>query len=537
MDSSMGKMCLGKDIIEISSDRNEGSGDWDSPECKDTTGSGGKKKPDALVFYKMDTEEESDRYIAQCFVNGLYAPDGEINLAKDDNLISNNYAVKLCLEYEVRNGKKLVKKELMVSLRGELYLVQFIINPEEDEFEPSLILVRSFLLSANAVANFGEGTITIQPDFDPFLLSSDEEGNLNPDDLEMLLDFDFDEVPQTKTDLPPMVCKMGKGSRNKKKVMENIMYFHNGAGPSSSSGRPLTQEKAENRALAHNISMRYEMLEEVRPVIETLAYHDKYRKMLDEIWADKVRLDEMIKPEEERAMIKVKGQMLKEKKDPGAFIFPIRLECLINENALADTRSDINTMPYRIYEQLGRDDIVQENRNITMINYTEAEVTGRLVNVLCQVGFTTLTAKAARSEKIRFAESDSDDEEDYVIKRNEMGTPIHNSRPIGYQNNTNPAENMNLSTLESVINPFRKISVWKKAISFLGSLPAILRDVKWRPEYKGCYSNPELATGQWKTKIHLTDPYGNVYMQAFVTKPTKRKLSKFHKLSNIMSPN
>ncbi|GKE56774.1 hypothetical protein Tco_1495959, partial [Tanacetum coccineum] len=135
-------------------------------------------------------------------------------------------------------------------------------------------------------------------------------------------------------------------------------------------GRPLTQEKAENRALAHNISMRYEMLEEVRLVIETLAYHDKYKKMLDEIWADKVQLDEMIKPEEERAMIKVKGQMLKEKKDPEAFIFPIR-----------------------IYEQLGRDDIVQENRNITMINYIEAEVTGRLVNVLCQVGFTTLTAK------------------------------------------------------------------------------------------------------------------------------------------------
>ncbi|GKD43642.1 hypothetical protein Tco_1268287 [Tanacetum coccineum] len=147
MDSSMGKMCLGKDIIEISSDRNEGSGDWDSPECKDTTGSGGKKKP----LSQMYTEEDSDRCIAQ---------------------------FKLCLEYEVRNGKRLVKKELMVSLRGELYLVQFIINPEEDEFEPNLILVRSFLLSANAVANFGEGTITIQPDFVPFLLSSDEEGNL-----------------------------------------------------------------------------------------------------------------------------------------------------------------------------------------------------------------------------------------------------------------------------------------------------------------------------------------------------------------------
>ncbi|GJW33720.1 hypothetical protein Tco_0053752, partial [Tanacetum coccineum] len=351
MDSSTGKMCLVKDVIEISSDRNEGSGDWDLPEYKDTTGSGGKKELEALVFHKMDTEEDSDRYIAQCFVNGLYASDAEINLEKNDNLISNDYA--------------------------EIYFVQFIINPEEDEFEPGLIFGRSFLRSANAIVNFGEGTITIQPDFDPFLLSSDEEGKPNLDDLETLLDFDFDEVPQTETDLPPMVCKMGKGSRNKKKVMENIMYFNNGVGPSSSIGIPLTQEEAEKRALAHNISMRYEILEEVRPVIETLAYNDKYKKLLDEIWADKVRLDGMIKPKEEKAMAKMKGQMLKEKKDPGAFIFPIRLEGRINENALADTGSDTNTMPYRIYEQLGRDDIMKEDKNITMINYTEAEVTSR----------------------------------------------------------------------------------------------------------------------------------------------------------------
>ncbi|GKC17617.1 ribonuclease H-like domain-containing protein [Tanacetum coccineum] len=469
----------------------------------------------------MYTEEDSDRYIAQCFVNGLFTSDGEINLEKNDNLISNDYAVKLCLEYEIRKGKKLVKKELMVLLRGKVYFVQFIINLEEDEFEPGLIFGRSFLHSANAVVNFREGTITIQPDFDPFILRSDKEGNPNLDNLEELLNFDIDEVPQIETDLPPLVCKMGKGSRNKKKILKNIMYF-NGAGPSSSIGTPLTQEEAERRALTHSISMRYEMLEEVRPVIETLAYSDKYRKLLDEIWADKVKLDRKIKPEEERAM--VKGHVLKEKKDPGAFLFPIRLEGRIHENALADTGSDTNTMPYRIYEQLGRDDIMKEDRNITMINYTEAEVTGRLVNVRCQVGFTTLSAKflildipvdrdapiivvrgfldtiggnidipnrifttfdrltrqtfrAARSEKIRIAEIDSDDEEDYMIKWNEMGTPIHNSRPIRYQNNTNPAENMTLSTLESVINPFRKISMWKKAVSFLGSLPAKLRDV------------------------------------------------------------
>ncbi|GKE08634.1 hypothetical protein Tco_1412185, partial [Tanacetum coccineum] len=172
----------------------------------------------------------------------------------------------------------LVKKELMVLLRGEIYFVQFIINPEEDKFEPGLIFRRSFLRSAKAIVNFGEGIITIQPGFDPFLLSSDEEGNPNLDNLETLLDFDFDEVPHTETDLPLMV--------------------------------------------------------------------------------DKVRLDGKIKPEEERAMVKLKGQMLKEKKDPGAFLFPIRLEGLINENDLADTGSDTNTMPYRIYEQLGGDDIM-----------------------------------------------------------------------------------------------------------------------------------------------------------------------------------
>ncbi|GKC94311.1 hypothetical protein Tco_1159753 [Tanacetum coccineum] len=329
MDSSMGKMCLGKDVIEISSDRNEGSGDWDSPEYKDTAGSGGKKEPEALVFHKMDTEEDSDR---------------------------------------------------------------------------------------------------------------DEEGKPNLDDLETLHDFNFDEVPQTETDLPSMVCKIGKGSRNKKKVMENIMYFNNDVGPSSSIGIRLTQEEAEKRALAHNISMR-------------------------------------------------------------------------------------------IYEQLGRDDIMKEDKNIIMINYTEAEVTVRLELFTTFDGCTRQTFRAAKSEKIRIAESDSDDEEDYVIKRNDMGIPIHNSRPIEYQNNINPAENMTLSTLESVINPFRKISVWKKAVSFLGSLPAKVRDVEWKPDYKLCYFNPELATRNWKTKIRLTDPYGNIYMQAFVTKPTKRKLSKYYKSS------
>nr|GEV16678.1 retrotransposon Orf1 [Tanacetum cinerariifolium] len=143
-------MCLGQDVIEISSDRNEGLGDWDSPEYKDTVGIRGKKEPKALVFQKMYSEEDSDQYIAE---------------------------FKLCLKYEVRKGKKPVKKKLIVSLRGDISFVQFIINPEEDEFEPGLIF------------------------------RSDEKGNPNLDDLEMLHNFDFDEITQIETDLSPMTSR------------------------------------------------------------------------------------------------------------------------------------------------------------------------------------------------------------------------------------------------------------------------------------------------------------------------------------------
>ncbi|GJR74678.1 hypothetical protein Tco_0087043 [Tanacetum coccineum] len=131
--SRLGKICLGEDVIIILSDKVEGSGDWNSPKFQDTANSGQKK---AMVFYQMDTEEVSDRFVAPCFVNGLEAYDCEINLGVVENMISNEYAIKLCLEHEFKRGNKVVKKELIVALRGEIYFVKFIINSEEDDVEP-----------------------------------------------------------------------------------------------------------------------------------------------------------------------------------------------------------------------------------------------------------------------------------------------------------------------------------------------------------------------------------------------------------------
>nr|GEV18167.1 reverse transcriptase domain-containing protein [Tanacetum cinerariifolium] len=179
------------------------------------------------------------------------------------------------------------------------------------------------------------------------LVAEEEKSN---DDWDHLLDFNIDDIPLL--------------------------------GTSSLAGGHLTQEEAAKEALAIKMSQKFSLLEEERPIIETIAYHDKFKKNLDEI----------VK-EEEEAVKRFKGEALKEKKDPGAFIFPIRLEGQVNENALADTGLDINTMPYRIYEQLGREDMKKVDRGITMINHTQAEAMGILINVLCQLGVTTLIAK------------------------------------------------------------------------------------------------------------------------------------------------
>ncbi|GKF89099.1 hypothetical protein Tco_0263062, partial [Tanacetum coccineum] len=61
--SSLGKICLGENVVEISSDKIEGSKGWDSPEYQDTANCGGKKETKAMVFHKMDTEEISDRFV------------------------------------------------------------------------------------------------------------------------------------------------------------------------------------------------------------------------------------------------------------------------------------------------------------------------------------------------------------------------------------------------------------------------------------------------------------------------------------------
>ncbi|GKF74949.1 hypothetical protein Tco_0224393 [Tanacetum coccineum] len=111
---------------------------------------------------------------------------------------------------------------------------------------------------------------------------------------------------------------------------------------------------------------------------------------------------------------------------------------------------------------------------------------------------------------MRNAESDSDVEEDFQIKRNKFGAPVYGPKPAPYLNCNDPDEQP--LAIQTVTNPFRKISVWKKAVSFLDLLPVSLKKVNWKPGYKGSYTKEEEAIGKWRTEIRLTDPYGNIHL-------------------------
>nr|GEV19722.1 hypothetical protein [Tanacetum cinerariifolium] len=309
----------------------------------------------------------------------------------------------------------------------------------EDDFEPGVILGRSFLRLAKGVVDLGNRVATIYPEPDPFENDSEKQEIAQTIEINYLISILM--MCKFGEELPPFVCKMWKSNRNKKREMENLNIFYQDVRPSSSAGE--------------------------RHVIETMAYHDKYKKILDEVWKDKAELDGKIVKEEEDAVKRIKGEALKKNDDPGAFIFPIILEGKVNENALADTGSDINTMPYRIYKTLGREEMKKIDRGFTMINHTQVEAMGKLSNVLCQVGVTTIIAKflildipidrdapivvgrgflytmssilntperlfstfdgvchqtfqAVRFDVLSTSESDSDDDEEYVIKRNKL---------------------------------------------------------------------------------------------------------------------
>nr|GEV50052.1 hypothetical protein [Tanacetum cinerariifolium] len=435
---------------------------------------------------KEQMEEEGERYFTPCYVGGLHAYDGEINLKYEKNLISNYFAVKLCLEYEEKYEEKLVKREVLVSLKREFYFVKVIVNPEEDDVEPSVILDRWFMRLTKGIAYFGNGIIKIHPELDPFLDNSEETKKFE-DDWDHLLDIDFGDMPEIdKVALPPF-------------------------------------KEAAREALAIDICKRFSILKEERPVIKTLAYSDKYKKILDRIVMDKLKVDGEIKKEEEEAIKQVKEEALKEKEDHEAFVIPIQLEAKSNLNALADTDSDINAEHVGVLKdvmyKVGDTTITAKFLILDMPIDKDAPILvgraflytcGSILNTRDRITSTFYGVyhqifRAAKTS-LNTKESDSDDEEDYGIQRNNFESPIYGPKPAKYLN-CNDLMDRALALLE-ILSPFRKIYVWKKAVGFLGSFPGPLQHMEWKPDYKENFGSDEVlfTSEAWKRAFDINEP-------------------------------
>lgn len=118
------------------------------------------------------------------------------------------------------------------------------------------------------------------------------------------------------------------------------------------------------------------ILNEKRPIIETLKILDKHKMLLDSVLIDRLKLDGEVTSEEEHELAKEvvkEHKVVKEGGDPGCFILPIRLEGKLTYNALVDTGSNINMMPYRIYELLERGKASPKIDKVKLLDHSNAE--------------------------------------------------------------------------------------------------------------------------------------------------------------------
>ncbi|GJT06396.1 retrotransposon ORF1 [Tanacetum coccineum] len=248
---------------------------------------------------------------------------------------------------------------------------------------------------------------------------------------------------------------------------------HSDEGPSLTVRRPLIQEGMDHEALKKDIYERVLILQDPRPIIETIKFIDQHKKLLDNV---------------------------KRKNNPEVFVLPIHLEAKVDSFALADTGSNINVLPYQLYTKLRREDAKPIAKKITMLNYSKAEPMGILRDVLCQIGVTTILAKSLildmpvdkdvpivmgrsflytcggiintikgttstfdgiyhqdfyiATVKSKEEEKYSEDGEEYYVKRDKNGKPFYGPTLMIYLNCDDPLDRP--LALQEALNPFKK---------------------------------------------------------------------------------
>ncbi|GKD29451.1 reverse transcriptase domain-containing protein [Tanacetum coccineum] len=159
--SSIEQFGLGSNEQSSLIDDTESMGDWDAPYQCNTAKGKEMIKTKEFIYYRMKTEGKSE----------------------------SNLAARLFLKLKDKRRDKVVVRKLLVIIKGEVYHVKFIVNPNEGDSTPGIVLGMSFLKTSRGIIDLGKGVMTIYPDLDPFhdnSNSSDDPGDEWDDLLEKI---------------------------------------------------------------------------------------------------------------------------------------------------------------------------------------------------------------------------------------------------------------------------------------------------------------------------------------------------------------
>ena len=260
--------------------------------------------------------------------------------------------------------------------------------------DPSVVFGRNFLIATKCTIDFGLGEMQVKV------------GELQDDkDVDWLLEQIIEVCDEDCNIESTEMVKMGKASRLKQKfppfkglIPEPSSLPHPTQllkGESSSKPTPSLKvppppkETIDEAKCVEEITTKFKELLHEKPILHVLEHYAHYRKLLDEISVEKMKLDKKsMVEEEEEEKVKDKG-LPKKKEDPGNCLIPLKVNGNPAINVLADTGASVSVIPYKLYKLLELGRACPSNDVLLMADNTMARAYGKVKNVRLQIGFQT----------------------------------------------------------------------------------------------------------------------------------------------------
>ncbi|GJU26937.1 hypothetical protein Tco_1165558 [Tanacetum coccineum] len=255
------------------------------------------------------------------------------------------------------------------------------------------------------------------------------------------------------------------------------------------------------------------------------------KKKLDDVMMGRARLSNNEFGEEDKIRI-VEHGLPKKICEPRNFMLPVSVNGTVQMNALVNTRTSVNVLPFCLCKNLGLAylvdflmlDIPVDKELPLLLGCPFLRTCGAVIDmgrgtmsindgVIRQTYFPKPRAKA-------YLENFKIDEEDdwlgcFKIGCDEDGNPKYGPVAPSFLDIEDEMEKA--LAMEAYFNPFKNIIVFKKLVDFLGSLPVQLKNTDWGNEGYGMYKKIE-GDRAWHSKFEVITPSGRKFTRGFKTK-------------------